>query len=102
MRVSTLITTNCPRCAAPVRGDYKYCPECACRLRPEVRPPDPQGAGRGPMVLVVSAVLLVLAGILVGWKIVADRGREVQVVIDVPPPHFLGTEDIHESLVEVP
>lgn len=102
MRVSTLTTMNCPRCAAPVKGDYKYCPECACRLRPEVREPDVEASSRGPMVIVVSAVLLVLAGILVGWKIVADRAGEIRVVIDPPTRTFLHTDDLHSGFESIP
>ncbi len=102
MRVSTLATMNCPRCAAPVKGDYKYCPECACRPRPEVRETLPEAGGRGPMVVVVSAILLVLAGILVGWKIVADRGNEVREIIAPPPRQFLEVMDFHDAFVPMP
>lgn len=102
MRVSTLATMNCPRCAAPVKGDYKYCPECACRLRPEVREPEPETPARGPTVLVISAILLVLAGILVGWMVVAPDG-EVRVVI--PPAverTFLEVADFDQHFEEIP
>ena len=102
MRVSTLATMNCPRCAAPVRGDYKYCPECACRLRPEVHETLPEPDGRGRILLVVTAILLVLGGILVGWKIVADRGDEVRVVIPPPPRQFLQVMDFHDAFVPIP
>lgn len=93
---------NCPRCAAPVKGDFKYCPECACRLRPEVRETDAETSSHGPMVLVVSAILLVLGGILVGWQIVGDRGNEVRVVIDPPVRQFLRMSDFPDSFAPVP
>ena len=49
---------------------------------------------------VVSAILLVLAGILVGWKIVADRGESVREVIPKPPPKFLKVVDFHDAFVK--
>lgn len=102
MRVSTLSTMNCPRCAAPVRGDYKYCPECACRLRAAPRTTEPEAPSRAPVLVVATGILLVAAGILVGWKIVADQGRRTQVVYVEPPRKTLRVADIHHSLVPIP
>jgi len=89
---------TCPRCGAPVQGDYKYCPECACRLRTSVREAETEASGRGPLVLVATGVLLVLAGVLVGWKILAGDGERTVVIVD-PPRKLIRIRDIHESLV---
>ena len=65
--------TPCPRCQAPITGDFKYCPTCAFRLRdPEENgepAPTKQGIPWGPTI--VAAVLggIVLAIGVLGLKI---------------------------------
>jgi formylglycine-generating enzyme required for sulfatase activity len=62
------VPAKCPRCAAPVAGDYKFCPVCAYRLRidpgdPLPRPPaSPWKRG----FLVASGLAVVFACATVG------------------------------------
>lgn len=62
------VPAKCPRCSAPVAGDYKFCPVCAFRLRIDpsdplpVPPPSPWKRG----FLVATALAVGLACVLVG------------------------------------
>ena len=102
MRVATISTTTCPRCYAPVGGDFKYCPECAYRLRasPPPEPAPTQAGRRGPFLLALSAALLLLGGYLVGQLVLGEREPSVQLVQAVPQPMtVLGIQD---QLVPIP
>lgn len=56
---------GCPRCGAPITGDYKFCPACAFRLRGvDVESPPPASGSRwrtGFVVATAAAVLLAAA-----------------------------------------
>ncbi len=102
MRVATVTTMSCPRCGVPVQGDYKYCPECACRLRPgsAAAGAPATGSPRGTLVLALIATGLLGAGIFVGSRVLGDTPP-------VKPPipttrEFLTVDDIQEHLVSVP
>jgi len=71
--------TPCPRCGAPVTGDFKFCPTCACRLKEgEPLEPDTGDPGkRWPHVLV---------GLLLGILVVGILAVGFQVFEPSPPP----------------
>jgi len=102
MRVATVTTMNCPRCDAPVKGDYKYCPECACRLRIHTPPaePPPRGGRRGALLLALVAAGLVAAGIFVGYQVLG--GHTVRITTPPPSQQILTVGDIPEALALVP
>ena len=67
-----------------MRGDYKYCPECAFRLRrrgPEGA--EPQPAGPGTLIVGLVALLLLGAGIFVGTTVLRDSSP-VHVIPEPP------------------
>ena len=81
--------TVCPRCSAPVRGQFRYCPECACRLPGFSAPP--QTAPR-PRYWVATLVGLGLAGItglilMTGLGLFRTQARETMPTpATIPPP----------------
>ena len=62
------VPAKCPRCSAPVAGDYKFCPVCAYRLRidPGDPPPPPPTSPWKRGFLVATGVTAVFACVLVG------------------------------------
>jgi len=100
MRVSTTSTITCPRCRVPVKGDFKYCPECAFRLRP-----GPPAAGeaerptrRGTLLLVLAGAALLAAGVLVGRK----AHKRPIFEFRSPRPPQLKVLDIQDDVAEIP
>lgn len=93
MPVSTPTSTVCPRCEAPIRGNFRFCPECAYRLRPGPRsaPEAPATPARG---LNLSVVLL-LAALTAGAFF---AGRELFREPDIGP----GVEDEVLRVVDIP
>ncbi len=69
MAIATAMTTRCPRCEAPITGDFKYCPECAFRLKAGPAPEPEQAAPRWPHLLVLTGFvgLIVLFVVLGLW-----------------------------------
>lgn len=102
MRVATVNTMNCPRCDAPVKGDYKYCPECACRLRIQADPVEPEArsAPLGGLVLGVVGAALLAAGIFVGYQVLGDR--PVRVGPTTTPRQIIPVTAIAEEMALVP
>ena len=101
MRVSTTSTITCPRCHVPVEGDFKYCPECAFRLRPgapEKSKPTAPPSRRGNLLFFLAGAALLAAGIFVGMRVHQD------VVIQVQEPDrlHLRVVDIQEHMVRIP
>ena len=86
MRVASIQKTTCPRCHVPVEGDFKYCPECAFRLRPGLQePPEaPTPAGPGTLVLAIVGLALLVGGIVVG---VFLFGGKKERPVAVPRPN---------------
>ena len=62
------VPAKCPRCAAPVAGDYKFCPVCAYRLRidPGDPPPAPPPSAWKSGFLAATILAAVLACVLLG------------------------------------
>ncbi len=100
MRVATVNTMHCPRCDAPVKGDFKYCPECACRLRIQAAPAEtpPEGGRKGALLLGLVAAGLLAAGIFVGNRVLGDRPMP-PLTSQVSP--ILSMDDVHDSWVSV-
>ncbi|MHC4931498.1 MAG: SUMF1/EgtB/PvdO family nonheme iron enzyme, partial [Planctomycetota bacterium] len=70
---------GCPRCGARIPEAYKYCPNCAYRLRPELfdlPKARPQGSRFGPRLLALASFLafgsLFLLVVLAGFHLFAD------------------------------
>jgi len=65
----------CPRCGAPVTGEYKFCPTCACRLQSNATlEPEPVApASRWPQLLLALVMGVLLAAlIVVGWRLFGE------------------------------
>ena len=101
MRVSTTSTITCPRCHVPVEGDFKYCPECAYRLRPG-RPDrtqtPPAASRRGTTLFLLAGAALLAAGIFVGMRV----HRDVVVQVQEPDRRHLRVVDIQEHTAHIP
>jgi formylglycine-generating enzyme required for sulfatase activity len=103
MRVATVSTPSCPRCDAPVQGDYQYCPECAYRLRapaPEPYEQPPAGGRSGGLLLALGAVVLLAAGYLVGLKILGPDAPPAY--LPPPKPQALTVAGLQDHLVLIP
>lgn len=108
------VIQRCPRCAARIEGDYRFCPACAFRLRsgPEEPPPAPAPVSlwkRG--FLMASAVALVLACVLVGVVLfypgwlegrIAPRALDDRPEVTSLAVPALTVADIPSELVEIP
>lgn len=103
-RIVPINTSVCPRCRAPVQGDYKFCPECAYRLRPGAPAPEegPVGGGaRGRFLLGAFALGLVVAGFLVGWQLFIEGSVPRPQPVREPAERPLRVADIQDQLVRV-
>ena len=100
MRVSTTTTITCPRCEAPVEGDFKYCPECAFRLRPGALAPgeEEQPTRRGTLLLVLAGAALLATGVWLGVEVLGKR----KYTAPVWRPPRLEVADIQDHLTSVP
>jgi len=101
MRVATVQTMTCPRCGAPVKGDFKYCPECACRLHPGayVRERPAHTTAQGRIVLGLIAASLLAAGTFVGYRVFGDRHTASPT--EAPRHAFLTIDDL-QDVVSIP
>ena len=91
---------RCPRCAAPIEGDYKFCPACALRLRPATgeelalptAPRTPWRTGFLAATAVAALLACVLLGVLLFHPSLFER----------PAPDPTGTPPLREfaSLAE--
>ncbi len=101
MPVSTHTSTVCPRCEAPIRGNFRYCPECAYRLRPgprQVTEPAPSAAQRLSLSLLLTlGALLGVGAFLAGRELFRDPDGGPQVSVQV-----LTVADIPQHLVYMP
>jgi formylglycine-generating enzyme required for sulfatase activity len=105
MRVATIPEITCPRCEAPIRGDFKFCPECACRLKagPPPAPPAPErGRWKGILLLTAFGLVLLVAGYFVGAEILGAATAPPPVYAPDPAPRRLTAHDIPENLVPIP
>lgn len=78
----------CPRCGAPVTGQYKFCPTCACRLQSDAEwEPEPLApAARWPQVVLVLLMGTLLAALLViGWRLFVEPPSRPPSGMDTPP-----------------
>jgi formylglycine-generating enzyme required for sulfatase activity len=77
LEVIQRVRVACPRCQAPVTGDFKFCPTCAYRLKPGA-PVDsfaePRPRSVASMLLMVGAALFV--GLIAGVGIWLFRDQE--------------------------
>ena len=111
MRVASIDQTTCPRCGAVVAGKFKFCPECACRLRPGPRGPDtpPKSQPRWPTILLALAAALVTGTVIVLGLLlfILDRpdAEPQRQEVDVPPVaerQVLTVRDIPHQMVTIP
>jgi formylglycine-generating enzyme required for sulfatase activity len=90
----------CPRCQALIRGTFRYCPECAFRLRPGARPTPPAPTTRSR--LAALPLVLLLVGVVAGAFL---AGREL-FREPLPGPRVesavMTVADIPETLVRLP
>jgi formylglycine-generating enzyme required for sulfatase activity len=102
---------RCPRCDAPITGDYKFCPACALRLKASPQDaPLPAQRSRwktGFLVASVAAGLLLcaLVGILLfhpSWieKVPAPAPPPLEIASLAEPPFTVAS--IPENLQEIP
>jgi formylglycine-generating enzyme required for sulfatase activity len=64
--VRTVTSQRCPRCSAPVGGDFKFCPACAYRLRSGLPEASPAPPARSSALRVGFLAALVVAATLAG------------------------------------
>ncbi len=104
--VSSPSVTTCPRCNAPVRGVYKFCPECAYRLAPvEVMAESVQRASRHswPMWLLTAFVLALLGSLFaIGYSLLTAKPESMEVEERTPETRRLEVNDIDSQFEFVP
>jgi formylglycine-generating enzyme required for sulfatase activity len=108
MAVKTSPLTTCPRCDAPVKGDFKFCPTCAYRLKPgPATPPEPAPpARRLPYALLWVGGMVFAAGVVVaGMAVFADHeSASTSLMTETParPLRSLSVDNLLEEMVEIP
>ncbi len=97
----------CPRCGAPVTGDFKFCPTCAYRLR-EAEPwqdedEDTTPGGRWPQVVVALLLGLLMLGILgIGFRLFSEPEPDVPTPPGPEEGLELSVQNILELMVTIP
>lgn len=111
MEVVQRVRVTCPRCEAPVAGDFKFCPTCAYRLKPglaEVEAPEaprPRRVASVALALVAALFVGLFAGI--GFWLFRDPARSTPPVADPStgvdlPVSGLSAATVRKYLIHVP
>jgi formylglycine-generating enzyme required for sulfatase activity len=113
-REAAPLVQRCPRCAAQIEGDYRFCPSCAYRLRAGTDP-EPQAPSAPPWkrgFVVAAGLAAVLGALLIGaivfypsWLPLGASGSQPTTPIEesasYAEPAFT-VASIRDQIVELP
>lgn len=88
---------RCPRCDAPIAGDFKFCPTCAFRLRaglPDPGPPTPpRPVGRHLVLAGLAGAVIVSAIVAAGYALVVPAWLRTPAADESRPSAEIALED---------
>ena len=111
MEVIQRVRVACPRCQAPVTGDFKFCPTCAYRLKPGAPLLDPDAGPRrrnvASTLFLIGAALFVALIAGVGFWLFRDPAPTEPPPTSgsrsgILPPEKLRAENVRTYLRHIP